>query len=115
MPVKVQPKLKVLTVTWIRCPKTVYRSVGPIKVGLYDALICTNETYKSRIKVLENLGLEYSEKSTASLEKLQKLQIELSTRRTGNVDTVDDVDDVDDVDEDCDYLYNDYYSPGMHQ
>lgn len=42
---------------WLRCPKTVYRSIDSIRVGMFDAVICTNCKYSGGFTVLDELGL----------------------------------------------------------
>ena len=38
---------------WIRVPKSTYRSIDSIKLGVYDAVICSNESYSHRLKVFD--------------------------------------------------------------
>ena len=42
---------------WISFPKTTYRSIDFLNVGLYDAVICTKEDYSGRIRGFDQLSL----------------------------------------------------------
>lgn len=93
---------------WLRLPKTTYRSIDSIKLGLFDAVICSNEKYSGRLKVLDELEITYSEKTVKGCERLDQLQAKHSASDRRNVG--DDVFDEEDVCDD-DYLYE----GGMHE
>ena len=104
---------------WIRIPKTIYRSIDSVRLGLFDAVICSNEGYSGRLKVLEMLGIEISHKTSKGCEKLDAIQEAHSQQsgrgRSKNSDVLDeenpnnDVFDEEDVNDDA-YLYE----AGMH-
>ena len=60
---------------WIRVPKSTYRSIDSIKLGVYDAVICSNESYSHRLKVFDKLKLNYIEQTIESFKNLDKQQL----------------------------------------
>lgn len=95
---------------WIRCPKTIYRSIDSIKVGMLDAVICMNDNYSARLKVLEHLKLDYSIKTIDNFERLDQIQSsnrqrEKSRSQKKILEHLTDVNEADDDDLDLDYDY----------
>lgn len=65
---------------WTRVPKSTYRSIDSIKLGVLDAVICTNEGYTEREEVLKQLGIGYSNNTVESLRNLDDLQLQNHNR-----------------------------------
>lgn len=101
---------------WLRVPKTVYRSIDSVRLGLFDAVICSNEGYSGRLEVLEMLGIEISHKTRKGCEKLDAIQAAHSRQgRSPDSDVIDEEDPDNDV-FDEENPNDDYYlyEAGMH-
>jgi hypothetical protein len=57
-------------VIWTKVPKTVFVGIDSLRVGVYEAVITFNEGAVGRLKVLDKLGLEYSNETKLRFEQI---------------------------------------------
>lgn len=60
---------------WARLPKRTFVTLGVLKFGVHEAVLSFNDSYVSKIKVLEELGLEPGKNMVLALKRLDEVRI----------------------------------------